>query len=199
MLYELDMRLRPSGSSGLLVVHIDTFEQYQKEEAWTWEHQALVRTRCIYGDDFFVKRFNEIKHNVVALPRAPENLHKEIADMRIKMQSHLDKSTDKLVDIKQGSGGMVDIEFLVQYLVLLNAQQYPSLGDFSDNISILGELRRLNILSEEERVKLIESYCTLRDFGHKATLQGDSALIGVTDFASYTQNVIDIKNKLFVC
>lgn len=199
ILYELDMRLRPSGNSGLLVVHIDTFEQYQKEEAWTWEHQALVRTRCIYGDDSFVKRFNEIKHDVLSTARVCESLHGEIAKMRVKMQSHLDKSTTENIDIKQGSGGLVDIEFLVQFLVLLNAHKYPSLGHFSDNIRILGELSQLRLITAEDKDTLIDSYCTLRDFGHKATLQGDSALIKVVDFALMTKNITEIKNKLFVC
>lgn len=199
MLYELDMRLRPSGNSGLLVVHIDTFEQYQKEEAWTWEHQALVRTRCIYGDDFFVKRFNQIKHNIVSTPRDCETVHRDIANMKLKMQSHLDKSTDQKIDIKQASGGLVDIEFLVQFLVLSNAEKYPTLGDFSDNITILGELNRLGLITDDDRTQLIDSYCVLRDFGHKATLQGSSALIDVSDFKYYTESVIDIKNRLFCC
>ena len=199
ILYELDMRLRPSGSSGLLVVHINTFEEYQQEEAWTWEHQALVRTRCIYGDDFFVKRFNEIKHKIISAERDCNKLHKNIEEMRLKMQSHLDKSTELKIDIKQGSGGLVDIEFLVQFLVLSNAHKYPSLGNFSDNINILGELSRLGLLTESDKNNLIESYCSLRDFGHKATLQGDDALIDIKNFELYTKNVIEIKNRLFMC
>jgi len=198
MLYELDMRLRPSGNSGLLVVHIDSFEQYQQEEAWTWEHQALVRTRCIFGDDFFVQRFNDIKHNVIATKREQTVLYEEIKKMREKMQAHLDKSTAELSDIKQGSGGLVDIEFLVQYLVLLNAQEFPSLGDYSDNIRILGELCRLNIISPTDKDLLITCYCLLRDSGHKTTLQGDSALISVTEFRAITQKVTEVINKLFI-
>ncbi len=199
MLYELDMRLRPSGNSGLLVVHIDTFEDYQHKEAWTWEHQALVRTRCIYGDEAFVARFNEIKLNILSTKRNCTELHEEIVKMRNKMQNHLDKSTTDVIDIKQGDGGLVDIEFLVQFLVLSHANTHPSLGEFSDNIRILGELCRLGIISKDDRNILVECYCQLRDFGHKATLQGNKALINVTDFEKMANDVIEIKDSLLTC
>ena len=199
ILYELDMRLRPSGNSGVLVVHIDTFEQYQKEEAWIWEHQALVRTRCIYGNDFFIKRFNQIKKNTVSAPRDCKMLYRDVANMKLKMQTHLDQSTEQKIDIKQADGGLVDIEFLVQFLVLSNADKYPTLGEFSDNITILGELSRLGIITDDDKNQLINAYCVLRDLGHKATLQERSALINVADFQHYSENIVDIKKRLFCC
>lgn len=199
MLYELDMRLRPSGNSGLLVVNINTFEQYQIDDAWTWEHQALVRTRCVYGADFFVKRYEEIKQKILSSKRDRSLLLKDVEEMRQKMKTHLDKSTDQFIDIKQGEGGLVDIEFLVQFLVLLNAYKYPSLGEYSDNISILGELCRLDIITTEDKDTLINSYCALRYFGHKTTLQGDTALTKVAEFDLVTKNITEIINNIFIC
>lgn len=197
MLYELDMRLRPSGNSGLLVVNINAFEEYQQQEAWTWEHQALVRTRCIYGTEFFVKRYQEIKKNMISAARDNKVLLKDVNDMRKKMKSHLDQSTSDLVDIKQAEGGLVDIEFLAQYLVLHHANQYPSLCSYSDNINIFNELAKFDLISDEDKNTLISSYCHLRDFGHKATLQGDKALITNSEFLSITQNISLIKKKYF--
>jgi len=197
ILYELDMRLRPSGNSGLLAVHINTFEQYQQEEAWTWEHQALVRTRCIYGTEFFIKRYNEIKRSIISMPRDISQLKKDVIKMREKMKAHLDKSTSEMVDIKQGQGGLVDIEFLAQYLVLKNGSTHPDLGEYSDNINIFNALSNLNIITEKDKNTLISSYCHLRDYGHKATLQGDKALISTKDFTVVTQAIALIKNKYF--
>ncbi|WP_286133428.1 bifunctional [glutamate--ammonia ligase]-adenylyl-L-tyrosine phosphorylase/[glutamate--ammonia-ligase] adenylyltransferase [Colwellia sp. UCD-KL20] len=198
ILYELDMRLRPSGNSGLLAVHIDTFEEYQKQDAWTWEHQALVRTRCVYGTEFFVKRYEEIKRNIIASPRDHDVLKKDVVEMRQKMKSHLDKSTEDLVDIKQGEGGLVDIEFLAQYLVLSHGYKHPSLGKYSDNINIFNELCALSLISEEDKDALISSYCHLRDFGHKATLQGINSLIINSEFTEVAKNITSIKDRYLV-
>ena len=115
--------------------------------------------------------------------------------MRQKMKTHLDKSTTDLVDIKQGESGLVDIEFLAQYLVLLNGNKYPSLGQYSDNINIFNELCKLSLITEEDKNALISSYCQLRDFGHKATLQADKALITTSEFVAITENIALIKNK----
>lgn len=195
ILYELDMRLRPSGNSGLLVVNINTFEQYQIEDAWTWEHQALVRTRCVYGADFFIKRYEEIKKKIISNKRDSQLLLKDVEDMRQKMKNHLDKSTTEFIDIKQGKGGLVDIEFLAQYLVLSKGNKFPNLGHYSDNITIFNELCKLKVINEEDKKALIMCYCHLRDYGHKATLQGVKSLINIDDFACITENIVFIKNK----
>ncbi|WP_426358566.1 hypothetical protein ACPUVO_19415 [Pseudocolwellia sp. HL-MZ19] len=115
--------------------------------------------------------------------------------MRQKMKNHLDKSTAEAIDIKQGEGGLVDIEFLAQYLVLLNANEYPSLSLYSDNINIFNELSKLSLITEEEKDALIHAYCHLRDFGHKATLQGMDALLTSSDFSETTQHISLITNK----
>ena len=177
ILYELDMRLRPSGNSGVLVIHINTFGQYQKEDAWTWEHQALVRARVAYGNSIITQKFNEIREQILCEQRDINKLKKDVKDMREKMRNHLDKSTDTLLDIKQGVGGLVDIEFLAQYLVLANSHESKAIIQENSNINIFKLLANENILNESERNLLVNTYQQLRDFGHKSTLQNEALLI----------------------
>ncbi len=171
ILYELDMRLRPSGNSGVLVVHIDTFAQYQKQEAWTWEHQALVRARAVYGHSALVDKFASTRLAILTLTRDKAKLQAEVVTMRNKMRTHLDTSTANQFDIKQGRGGLVDIEFLVQYLVLAYGSQYPQIAKYSDNLRILAQLAHVNILTQAQQQLLSRAYCQLRDFGHRNALQ----------------------------
>lgn len=179
LLYELDMRLRPSGDSGVLVVHIDTFAQYQFQDAWTWEHQALVRARAVYGHENIVQRFLAIRQQVLSQPRDLERLKNDVKTMRNKMRKHLDKTMDNgkveftkpFFDIKQGHGGLVDIEFLVQYLVLRYSQRYIDIVTFSDNLRLLKQFKIIGVLNEEQQQLLSGCYCQLRDLGHRATLQ----------------------------
>ena len=196
ILYELDMRLRPSGNAGLLMVHIDTFAHYQNQDAWTWEHQALVRTRVIFGSDSLKQRFAEIKRQVLSSERDSPALLEDVLKMRDKMRKHLDKSTEFLVDIKQGRGGLVDIEFLVQYLVLAFSHQYPNLSDYSDNISLLSELASIAVISKQEQNCLVDNYCKLRDFGHHATLQNSDQMINTVCFEKEHQDVLPIIEKI---
>jgi glutamate-ammonia-ligase adenylyltransferase len=177
ILYELDMRLRPSGNSGVLVGHINTFDQYQKEEAWTWEHQALVRARIVYGNSVIENRFKEIRQQVLSHTRELDKLRVEVSNMREKMRKHLDKSTSELVDIKQGVGGLVDIEFLAQYLVLAHCHTHENLSQYCDNLSIFKRLASLEILTKADQQLLANCYQQLRGLGHKATLQNEALLV----------------------
>jgi len=177
ILYELDMRLRPSGNSGVLVGHINTFAQYQQEEAWTWEHQALVRARIVYGNNVIEQIFNDIRQQILGKARELDKLSADVSTMREKMRNHLDKSTDKLLDIKQGSGGLVDIEFLAQYLVLANCHTYADLSQHCDNLSIFKQLANLKILTEVDQQLLANCYQKLLGLGNKATLQNEALLI----------------------
>ena len=119
MAYEIDMRLRPSGNSGMLVSSLSSFEKYQQQSAWTWEHQALVRSRVIAGDKITAQSFDAIRINQLRRKRNIEKLRDDVAEMRIKMRKHLDKSTkDGKYCLKQASGGIVDIEFMVQFAIL---------------------------------------------------------------------------------
>ncbi len=177
ILYELDMRLRPSGNSGVLVVHVNTFAQYQHEDAWTWEHQALVRARMIYGNSQLNEQFIAIRQEVLSKPRELEQLKGEIINMREKMRDHLDKSTTAEFDIKQGEGGLVDIEFIAQYLVLANANDYPDLMCACDNLGIFKLLLKFSLLEETEQKLLSDMYQKLRALGHQATMQNDRLVI----------------------
>jgi glutamate-ammonia-ligase adenylyltransferase len=177
ILYELDMRLRPSGNSGVLVGHINTFGQYQQEDAWTWEHQALVRARIVYGNTTIEKKFNDIRQQVLSLPRELDELNVDVSRMREKMRNHLDKSTDELIDIKQGIGGLVDIEFLAQYLVLAHCNTHAKLTQHCDKLSIFKQLAKIEILTQQDQQLLANCYQHLRGLGHKATLQNEALLV----------------------
>ncbi|GHF85207.1 glutamate-ammonia-ligase adenylyltransferase [Thalassotalea marina] len=195
ILYELDMRLRPSGNSGVLVVSLDTFGQYQLNEAWTWEHQALVRARAIYGSAGIKGAFETIRQQVLSLPRNVSKLKNDVVEMRQKMRDHLDKSTEQSCDIKQGNGGMVDVEFLAQFMVLAHCHQYPQLSVYSDNRRIFSQLTTLNVISKQERDQLIESYSQLRDLAHKASLQNQDNSLPLEQFDQLAQPVVSVVKK----
>lgn len=196
ILYELDMRLRPSGNSGLMVVHIDSFDSYQREEAWTWEHQALVRTRVVYGHKAFIERYGQIKAAILASERDPEILLKDVIEMRQKMRDHLDKSTATLRDIKQGEGGLVDIEFLAQYLILKNSVKQPEISQYSDNIRIFDVLAQYDFITSAQQNSLTKSYCQLRDLGHRATLQDEKQQIPIEMFMQHAKGIKEICDSL---
>jgi len=195
ILYELDMRLRPSGNSGLLVVHVNTFAQYQHEDAWTWEHQALVRARMIYANEQLHQQFIAIRQDVLSKPRKLDELKDEIIEMREKMRNHLNKSTDVEFDIKQGEGGLVDIEFIAQFLVLANANNYSELMHASDNLGIFKLLLKFSLLEETEQQFLSNMYQKLRALGHQATMQNDGQLIN-KEMLTGQKAVSDIWHKL---
>lgn len=141
-LYEVDMRLRPSGASGLLVSSLTAFATYQRQEAWTWEHQALVRARVVAGDPALADKFARLRRDLLCEPRDPQRLGEEVVKMRHKMREHLlpkglEQRQPPVFHLKQGRGAIVDIEFMVQYAVLVWSHQHPALSEISDNIRIL--------------------------------------------------------------
>lgn len=194
MLYELDLRLRPSGNSGLLVVHINTFGHYLEKEAWTWEHQALVRARAIFGQSEILASFNDIRKGILMHPRVVEDLRNDVVKMRDKMRSHLDKTDEENSDIKQAQGGLVDIEFLAQYLVLRFSAEHSSISDYSDNVRIFQQLSNHGIITHEQMSILVDRYCELRDRGHRATLQNESNTIATKQFSEISKDTNSIVN-----
>lgn len=142
--YEIDMRLRPSGNAGMMVVSAHAFGLYQQDKAWAWEHQALVRARGICGDKKVLHKFDEIRHNILTQARQPDAVRQEVVAMRQKMREHLGSSEKTQqagqFHLKQDAGGIVDIEFMAQYMVLAYAHQYPSLAKWSDNVRIFEAL-----------------------------------------------------------
>lgn len=195
ILYEADMRLRPSGDSGLMVVHIDSFNKYLHEEAWTWEHQALVRARFICGDEKLNAEFNDIRNNILQLKREQNLVANDVAKMRERMRNHLDKSSEQYFDIKQCVGGLADIEFLAQYLVLAHAHKMPNLTEFTDNVRIFEALITVGLLTQEKGQELINSYCALRDLGHSLILQNKATLVDVDKMQKQRETVSAIWNE----
>jgi glutamate-ammonia-ligase adenylyltransferase len=196
ILYETDMRLRPSGASGILVSHIDAFEDYQKNEAWTWEHQALIKARPIAGDLFLARRFEDIRRQALARPRAEDGLREEIASMRSKMRNELLKRRSGWFDLKQGPGGIVDIEFMVQYLILRHARRHPELMRWTDTVRLLQSLIETGILDSHTAHALRQIYLIYRAAGHRLSLQQSSHEIPEERFASLNQRVVKIWNAI---
>jgi len=170
-LYEMDTELRPSGNSGLLVSNWEAFEKYQRESAWTWEHQALVRARVVAGCPELTRQFDDLRGEVLSRPRDSATLKKDVTEMRDKMIKHLSTGTDKDFDLKQDRGGIIDIEFIVQYAVLAWAHQYPELLRWPDNIRILETLAAAELLPASDAQQLIETYKVLRCAAHRLALQ----------------------------
>lgn len=164
------MRLRPSGASGLLVAPVSAFAEYQHQEAWTWEHQALVRARMIYGDEPLAEAFMQTRHQVLSLVRDEAILKREVVEMREKMRQHLAEKKAGRFMLKQDRGGITDIEFLAQYLVLRYSSQHPELTRWSDNVRIFESLMMAGMMSSEQMQALIEAYTTMRDQIHHRNL-----------------------------
>jgi glutamate-ammonia-ligase adenylyltransferase len=176
-IYEIDMRLRPSGSSGVLVSHFASYQEYQAREAWTWEHQALLRTRAIIGDIHMTRWFNQTRKDILTRPREKKTLQEDVRNMREKMRSARLKPRSDAFDIKQDRGGIVDIEFLVQYLVLLHAHQYPELVTYSDNVRQIQALAETGILEENIAHSLRRAYLVYRAVTHRLNLREQTASV----------------------
>ncbi len=178
VLYEIDTRLRPMGNSGLLVTSLDDFSSYQLEQAWTWEHQALIRARPISGSKMFQGKFEKIRREVLLQKREPEALIENIKAMRVKMQQHFGQVKDWHWNIKHGSGGITDIEFLIQYLVLCHVKQYPLILEKTSMMGILKTLAQLKIIPEKDARTLTDVYQFYREQINKRSLQQKSTTVG---------------------
>jgi glutamate-ammonia-ligase adenylyltransferase len=188
-LYEVDSRLRPGGNAGMMVSSFDSFEKYQFEEAWTWEHQALVRARAIAGDQVCKDQFETIRRKVLTQKRDPEKLKQDVCDMREKMRSNLDKSNKEIFDIKQGIGGVVDIEFMIQYGVLRWAVDFPDLLDTTGMLPMLRKFVRHDLLTESACERLSNAYRAYRAETHRLALQDKVARVEQGKFAQHQSNV----------
>lgn len=212
-LYEVDMRLRPSGNSGMLVASLAAFEKYQLEDAWTWEHQALVRARPIVGSSRLSKAFEEARHRVLCQQRDHQKLLADVIEMRNKMREHLGGSKrggDKggsskssgggsaAFNLKQGVGGIVDIEFMVQFVVLDRSHEIPDLTRWSDNIRILECLDECGVISVEDAEFLMGAYKNYRSAGHRLQLQKLPVVVGASEFTLEREQVSAVWNKLLV-
>ncbi len=195
-LYEIDSRLRPEGSSGLLVSSLEAFERYQCEKAWTWEHQALVRARPVAGDAALAARFAEVRVQVLRQPREAGKLRADVAEMRARIYRNKRPPEDERRDLKHSRGGMVDIEFLVQYWVLLHANSLDTDCLSSDNISLLDALLRLNRIPASA-AELVDIYRNYHRLLHQAVLQDQAAEVDAGVIAAQLERVTNCWNECF--
>ncbi len=198
MLYEVDMRLRPNGSSGLLVSSLDAFSTYQHSSAWTWEHQALIRARFIAGNNQgrLCDKFTAIRQKVLSEKEPLTTLKQEIKKMREQMRQTLTTKQQGKFDLKHAAGGIVDIEFLVQYGILANAHKHPELLRWTDHLSLLEALTKIFFFTEEEFKQLSNAYRSYRHAGHHQVLQGKKALVDSQKFKEESSQVKTIWQKL---
>jgi glutamate-ammonia-ligase adenylyltransferase len=180
--YEVDLELRPDGRRGLTVSSLASFAQYQRENAWTWEHQALTRARAVAGDAPVRAAFEAVRREVLTRPRDAAKLRQDVLDMRERMRGALDKSTAEQFDVKQGRGGLTDIEFITQYLVLRHAAAQPQLLDWPDHWRQTDALAAAAVLTPAQSVELIETYRTFRGWLHRRSLQQLDALAPAAEF-----------------
>ena len=197
ILYEIDLRLRPNGLSGLLVTDISGFKDYQQEDAWTWEHQALVRARCVTGDEVLSKRIESIRQQILGQERNLTILTKDVSKMRAKMREQLNKSTIDLFDLKQGKGGIADIEFMVQYAVLAWSSATPDLLIYTDTIRSLEALIDSGKLSGHESSMLADAYRFYRKLANYCILQEKPTVVPAQEVAKYRTQVIGIWLRWF--
>ncbi|MEN8211686.1 MAG: bifunctional [glutamate--ammonia ligase]-adenylyl-L-tyrosine phosphorylase/[glutamate--ammonia-ligase] adenylyltransferase, partial [Thermodesulfobacteriota bacterium] len=194
-LYGADMRLRPGGNSGMVVSHIDAFQDYLENQAWTWEHQALIRARPVAGDKKLCARFNEIRKDVLTIKRDAQILKKEVRDMRERMRKDRLKFKKDFFDLKQSRGGIVDIEFLVQYLILKNAHDNPDITAWTDNIRLLESLDIEGVISGHKSEQLQKAYVVMRKAVHRLNLQEKSQQVAANQFSEITNSVKEIYDQ----
>ena len=191
-LYEVDMRLRPSGKGGMLVTSVRAFARYQKEEAWTWEHQSLLRSRSVAGDSGVRAAFEDVRTDTLCHAVRRDCLRADVRAMRERMRTELSRSQPGEFDLKQDPGGIADLEFLVQYWALLHARDYPPVVLFTDNIRQLESLASANLIEQRIADTLIAAYLRYRAEMHRASLAGASAVVAAEPFADLRAQVLGI-------
>ncbi|MFC0679946.1 bifunctional [glutamate--ammonia ligase]-adenylyl-L-tyrosine phosphorylase/[glutamate--ammonia-ligase] adenylyltransferase [Lysobacter korlensis] len=169
-LYDVDVRLRPDGAKGLLVSSLTSYADYQRDRAWTWEHQALVRARCVTGDDSLALDFKGVRAGTLARVREPARVLDEVAAMRRRMRAELDRSDAALFDLKQGAGGLVDLEFLLQALVLIHAHATPALLEARATPALISAMQQQGLLDAATASSLHEAHAALLSAGLECTL-----------------------------
>ena len=182
-LYEIDTRLRPDGHKGLLVTSTEAFERYQEDNAWTWEHQALLRARAVAGSAAIADEFERIRRDTLTSRVRRDKLRDEVISMRKRMRKELDRSSSDVFDLKHGRGGIGDIEFLVQYLVLEHAPKHPDVIFYSDNIRQLDALTAEQCIEQGVGDRLQDAYRDYRLRLHHLALDARSPVVPVDEFA----------------
>lgn len=197
VLYDVDMRLRPSGEAGLLCSTLSAFQHYQLNDAWTWEKQALVRSRAVYGEIHLRNQFEQIRQQVLSSVRDITALQQDVVAMREKMYAHLSTSKADKFNIKTDRGGITDIEFIAQYLVLANAPQNSLLAVWSDNVRIFDVMAESAVISKQDGEKLKRAYVDLRNQIHHLNLLGLPSVVDVNEFQAERQFIQHIWQQCF--
>ncbi|MCE7913581.1 MAG: bifunctional [glutamate--ammonia ligase]-adenylyl-L-tyrosine phosphorylase/[glutamate--ammonia-ligase] adenylyltransferase [Nitrosomonas sp. PRO4] len=194
LLYETDLRLRPNGVTGLLVNSIQAFAQYQHEQAWVWEHQALTRARFVVGDKHVGEAFENTRKEILCTSRDLTKLKQEILTMREKMLDAHPNPTP-LFDIKHDRGGIIDVEFIVQYLVLGYAHQYPQLTGNIGNIALLKLAGELKLILPHKAEAARSAYREFRRIQHRQRLSGDTDMTGSIPIDGQTQKFARVEDS----
>ncbi|WP_045737643.1 bifunctional [glutamate--ammonia ligase]-adenylyl-L-tyrosine phosphorylase/[glutamate--ammonia-ligase] adenylyltransferase [Xanthomonas sp. MUS 060] len=176
-LYDIDVRLRPDGGKGALVSSLASYSDYQRDRAWTWEHQALVRARGVAGDRTLLQRFEQVRAQTLARTREAAALREDVRSMRARMRAELDRSDAVRFDLKQGAGGLIDLEFLMQAGVLLGAAQQPALLQPRDTATLIGALAHAGYLDSTMAARLHAAHAVLVEAGLACTLDRRAQLI----------------------
>jgi len=191
-LYEVDTRLRPGGNRGLLVQSIAAFRDYEFREAWTWEHQSLLRARAISGDAQLCEQFEQARIEVLRKAVRRNDLKDEVRKMRERMRENLSKARAGQFDLKQDAGGVADLEFLVQFWMLQWADRYPEIVTFSDNIRQLESLASGNLVPQSRVDFLVDTYRKYRQRLHRLSLDGAKNLVSDVEFISERRGVVEV-------
>jgi glutamate-ammonia-ligase adenylyltransferase len=181
-LYEVDMRLRPSGKGGMLVTGIGAFEEYQRREAWSWEHQALLHARAVAGDPALRARFEALRLTLLRECVRQDTLRGEVRRMRERMRTELARSQPGQFDLKQDAGGVADIEFLAQYWGLRWSGDYPPVAWFADTIRVLESLASADLVPQADIDPLVAAYRHYRARTHRLSIEGRPAIVAATEF-----------------
>jgi glutamate-ammonia-ligase adenylyltransferase len=193
-LYEVDVRLRPSGKGGMLITRIGAFGEYQQKEAWTWEHQALLHARAVAGDAGLRQQFEELRLELLGKHVRRATLREEVRDMRLRMRRELSRARpgSGLFDIKQDPGGTADIEFLAQYWALLHAGTHPPVVMFADTIRQLESVASADLVPQATVDVLTSAYRRYREHSHHLSLEGREPLVPADEFATTRASVTAI-------
>jgi glutamate-ammonia-ligase adenylyltransferase len=194
-LYEVDVRLRPSGKGGMLITNIRAFAEYQQKEAWTWEHQALLHARDVAGSRELRAEFAAVRMDALCNHVRRDTLRTEVASMRERMRKELSKAKAGEFDIKQDAGGVADIEFLAQYWALLWAKDFPPVAMFSDTIRQLESVASAALVPQETVDVLTHAYRAYRTHSHHLSLESREPIVPATEFVTERAAVTRIWNE----
>jgi glutamate-ammonia-ligase adenylyltransferase len=183
-LYEVDVRLRPSGKGGMLITRVGAFAEYQEKDAWTWEHQALLHARAVAGDAALRAEFERVRVDVLVRCVRRDTLRTEVRDMRVRMRKELSRSGPDRFDIKQDAGGTADIEFLAQYWALLHAATHPPVVMFADTIRQLESVASADLVPQAIVDVLTHAYRRYRERSHHLSLENAEPLVDAAEFAA---------------